>query len=73
MPCSMPEPARGLSDALGRLRGSLPALVLQRVAVGLLTLVVESAIIFAILCWLLHRRDLMLRENVSGERMPARA
>ena len=32
-----------------------------------------SAIIFVILCWLLHRRDLMLRENVSGERMPARA
>ena len=32
-----------------------------------------SAIIFFILCWLLHRRDLMLRENVSGERMPARA
>ena len=31
-----------------------------------------SAIIFFILCWLLHRRDLMLRENVSGERMPAR-
>ena len=32
-----------------------------------------SAIIFFILCWLLHRRDLMLRENVSGERMPVRA
>ena len=32
-----------------------------------------SAIIFVILCWLLHRRDLMLRANVSGERMPARA
>jgi hypothetical protein len=32
-----------------------------------------SAIIFVILCWLLHRRDLMLRENVSGERTPARA
>ena len=32
-----------------------------------------SAIIFVILCWLLHRRDLMLRENVSGERMPVRA
>ena len=32
-----------------------------------------SAIIFVILCWLLHRRDLMLRENVSGERTPVRA
>jgi len=44
----MPEPARGLAGALARFRGSLPALVVQRIAVGLLTLVVVSAIIFAI-------------------------
>ena len=43
----MPEPARGLAGALARFRGSLPALVVQRIAVGLLTLVVVSAIIFA--------------------------
>ena len=32
-----------------------------------------SLIVFLILCWLLHRRDLALRENVSGERLPTKA
>lgn len=44
----MPEPPRALADRLAGLRGSLPALIAQRVAVGLFTLVVVSAIIFAI-------------------------
>lgn len=34
---------------------------------------IGSLIVFLILCWLLHRRDLALRENLSGERLPARA
>jgi hypothetical protein len=32
-----------------------------------------SGIIFVILCWLLHRRDLMLRANVSAKQLPAKA
>jgi hypothetical protein len=34
---------------------------------------IGSLIVFLILCWLLHRRDLVLRENVSGERLPTKA
>ena len=34
---------------------------------------IGSAIVFLILCWLLHRRDLVLRAHVSGERLPQRA
>lgn len=44
----MPEAAGGLGGALGRLRGGLAAVAAQRIAVGLLTLVVVSAIIFTI-------------------------
>jgi hypothetical protein len=34
---------------------------------------IGSTIVFLILCWLLHRRDLVLRAHVSGERLPQRA
>jgi hypothetical protein len=32
-----------------------------------------SGIIFFILCWLLHRRDMMLRANLSAKQLPAKA
>jgi len=32
-----------------------------------------SGIIFAILCWLLHRRDLALRENLASDKTPVKA
>jgi hypothetical protein len=32
---------------------------------------IGSAIVFAILCWLLHRRDRFVRQNVAGELNPA--
>lgn len=32
-----------------------------------------SGLIFAILCWLLHRRDLALRENLSSDKTPVKA
>ena len=32
-----------------------------------------SGIIFAILCWLLHRRDLALRENLASDKSPVKA
>jgi hypothetical protein len=32
---------------------------------------IGSTLIFAILCWLLHRRDRFVRQNVSGELNPA--
>jgi len=31
-----------------------------------------SGIIFFILCWLLHRRDLMLRANLSAKQLPVK-
>ena len=34
---------------------------------------IGSAIVFAILCWLLHRRDRFVRQNVAGELNPAEA
>ena len=34
---------------------------------------IGSSIIFLILCWLLHRRDRFLTQNVSGELNPAKA
>jgi len=34
---------------------------------------IGSTIIFLILCWLLHRRDRFVRENVAGELNPAKA
>lgn len=32
-----------------------------------------SGLIFAILCWLLHRRDLALRENLASDKTPVKA
>jgi len=34
---------------------------------------IGSSIIFLILCWLLHRRDRFVKENVAGELNPAKA
>lgn len=34
---------------------------------------IGSTIIFLILCWLLHRRDRFLKENIAGELNPAKA
>jgi len=32
-----------------------------------------SGLIFLMLCWLLHRRDLQLRANLSSETLPSKA
>jgi len=32
-----------------------------------------SGLIFVILCWLLHRRDLALRENLASDKSPVKA
>ena len=32
-----------------------------------------SGLIFAIMCWLLHRRDLALRENFASDKTPVKA
>jgi hypothetical protein len=32
-----------------------------------------SGLIFLMLCWLLHRRDFLLRANMSSETLPSKA
>jgi hypothetical protein len=32
-----------------------------------------SGLIFVILCWLLHRRELFLRENLASDKSPVKA
>jgi hypothetical protein len=32
-----------------------------------------SGLIFVILCWLLHRREIFLRENLASDKSPVKA